>query len=502
MIDNTTAKSVSTAYLLVALVTVVVLVAPVLLIDYVPFCDYPNHLARVYVRGNYDRVPLLQQTYLSHWQLSPYLAMDLIAVPLAHVMNAYWASRLFLVVLVLSFCAGCYALSASIQQRFTWIAPVSCFLVYSSAMQWGFVNYMFGVSVFMLEFAVWLRWRKRWTPLKVTAFALLAAFCYLCHLIGYILLGASIGFVSLWDLWQRRTTIAAAALSIVPAMLPIGLFLLYLNRTGAQIAHDSAAWNTWRGKLAEALVMFRGYNTFQDACIVGAWAALLLVLAIKRRDLWVCRAGAALGALMLALFLALPRSIAANGDGDGFDGRFVLPGVLLLLFSLRLIPEERFRRTAIAAALVLSIFRLGLLTYEWSILSRRIESATALFASLPEGARVYPAFYKRTGADAMKIDSALSHILCYAVVERRIVNPSLYEVGQFIEWRDRPKFVLWRQGQDLTPLDSYQYAWSYGEPPELRALLIRSAMMIGEREGFTLWKLSAASSPTPVVLLR
>ena len=502
MIEETATKPVSTAYILVALVTMAVLVAPLLLINYVPFVDYPYHLARVYGRANYDHVPLLQQTYRSQWRLSPNLAMDLIAVPLAHVMNAYWASRLFLIIVVLSFCAGCYTLSASIQKGFTWIAPISCFLVYNSTMLWGFVNYMFGVSMFMLVFAAWLHWRERWTPLKVAAFALLAIFCYLCHLVSYVLLGTTIGFMSLWDLWHRRTTFASAVLSVVPAMLPIGLFFMYIDRTGTQVAHSARMWNTLYGKLAGGFIMFRGYNTVQDGCIAAAWAAILLFLIIKRRGLWIYRAGAALGVLMLAIFLALPRTIASNGDGDSFDDRFVLPGVLLLLFSIRLIPQHKFGRIAVATALTLSVFRVGLLTYQFHSLSGRIESATALFSSLPEGARVYPAVYKRTSADALKTDSALMHILGYAIVERRIVDPLFFEAGGLLEMRDRPKFKEWVAGQDLSPLDSYQYVWGYSEPPELRALLARSATMIGEGGGFTLWKLPAAGSPALAVLPR
>jgi hypothetical protein len=502
LIQETATKTPSTTYIYVTLVTLAVLVAPVLFLDYMPFVDYPNHLARAYVRANYDHIPILQQTYRSQWQLSPYLAMDLFAVPLAHVMNAYWASRVFLAILVLGFSAGCYALSAAIQHRFTWIAPISCFLVYNSTLMWGFVNYMVGLSVFMLVFAAWLHWRERWTPLKIAAFALLTIFCYLCHLVAYMILGISIGFVALWDLWQRRTTIAAAVLAIVPATLPIGLFLLYINRTGGQIANlasssgtGSGPWNTWRGKLAEGLIMFRGYNTLQDAGIAAAWAALLLLLVIKRRSVRIYEVFAALGVFMVVLFLVFPRSISANGDGDGFDGRFVLPGVLLLLFSIRLIPDDRLRRVFIPTAFAISFLHLGLLTYQWSILSHRIESATRLFALLPDGARVYPAVYKRTGADEAKTDSALFHIIRYAIIDRHIVDPLFFEAGQLLEMRDRPKFVVWSHGQDLAPFDSYQYVWSYAEPPELRALLFRSAVMIGEREGFTLWRLPAASLP-------
>jgi hypothetical protein len=500
MIEETATRPTSTAYILVALVTVAILVAPILFVDYLPFSDFPNHVARTYVRANYDRVPLLQQTYRSQWTLSPYLAMDLFAVPLGHVMNTYWAARVFLIILVLSFCAGCYTLSATIQKRFTWIAPISCFLVYNSTMLWGFVNYMFGVSMFMLVFAGWLRWRERWTPLKIVALAVLAIFCYLCHLVSYIVLGTAIGFVSLWDLWQRRITRASAVLSIVPAMLPIGIFLFYIHGTGTQVAHNSGMWNSLRGKVAEGLIMFRGYSTLQDGCIALAWAALLLLLVIKRRGLWVSRVGVVLGGLIFVLFLALPRTIAANGDGDGFDGRFVLPAVLLLLFSIRLIPEERFGRMILVAALALSVLRLGLLTYKWRALSHTIESASELFKSLPEGALVYPASYRRNGTDLEKVDIALSHILCYAIVDRQIVNPMLYEVGGLIEWRARPPFSLWREGQDLSPFNSYQYVWGYSEPPELRALLSRSAVVVGERAGFTLWKLPTTRSLMPAVL--
>jgi hypothetical protein len=504
MTEETAPKPLSTVHILVALGVLVVLVAPILFIDYMPFVDYPNHAARIYIRANYDRVSLLQQTYRSHWQLSPYLAMDLIAVPLAHVMNIYWAARLFLIVLVLSFCAGCYALSASIQKGITWIAPIACFLVYDSSMLWGFLNYMFGVSVFMLVLAAWLRWRETWNPLKVATFVLLSLFCYLCHLIGYMVLGISIGFVALWDLWHRRTTLASAALSILPATLPLALFPLYLSVSGDRIATPNSGldWSTLRGKLAAGFVMFRGYHTIVDLSMAAAWAALLLFLVIKRRDLWFYKAGVGLGALLLALFLALPRGLTATGNGDKFDGRFVLPGGLLLLFSICLISEDRLRRIAIVAALTLSIFRLSLLTHDWRSLSNRIESASTLFASIPEGARVYPAVYRTAGSagsDAEKIDFAFMHVLCYAIIERRIVDPELFEAGQLLEMRDRPPYSLWSPGQDLTPLYPYQYVWSYAEPAELRALLVQSTIVIGEREGFTLWKLPAASPPAHAV---
>ena len=373
-------------------------------------------------------------------------------------------------------------------------------------MLWGFVNYMFGLSMFMLVFAGWLRWRERWTPLKILALAVLAIFCYLCHLVSYMLLGMGIGLVSLWDLWKHRISLWTAILSIVPAMLPIGIFLFYayMQAGGSQvaIAHNSGMWNSLRGKVAEGLIMFRGYRTYEDACIALAWTALLLLVVFKRRSVWVYQAGAVLGVVFFAMFLAFPRTIAANGDGDGFDGRFVLPAVLLLLFSIRLVPEEKFGRTILVAALALSVFRVGLLTYEWHSLSNTIESATQLFKFMPEGARVYPASYRRSGTDEEKTDVALSHILCYAIIDRQIANPLLYQVGGLISWRKPPVFSLWRQGQDLSVFDSYQYVWGYSEPPELRALLSRSAVIVGERDGFTLWKLPNPPTLTPAVLRR
>src|SRR4051812_10209426 len=84
------------AYRAVMLLTVVMLLTPLLLSQYLPFVDYPNHLARAYIRGNYDRVALYRQQYEVHPVPAPYLGMDLIVAPLTRVTSVTMAGKLFL----------------------------------------------------------------------------------------------------------------------------------------------------------------------------------------------------------------------------------------------------------------------------------------------------------------------------------------------------------------------------------------------------------------------
>src|SRR5215212_4112494 len=103
-----------TSYRGLFLAVVLLLLVPLALVEYVPMVDLPGHLARIHILRNYDKVPQFQEVYALTGKLIPNLAMDLIVVPLTHIMSLYQAARVFIALGMLVFAMGCWTLSYSV----------------------------------------------------------------------------------------------------------------------------------------------------------------------------------------------------------------------------------------------------------------------------------------------------------------------------------------------------------------------------------------------------
>jgi hypothetical protein len=495
-------------YQAIMVLIVAVLLAPLLLSQYLPFVDYPNHLARAHIRGNYNRVPLYQQQYEIYQVPAPYLAMDLILAPLTRVMSLTAAAKVFVAVLVLVYCLGCHLLATTLNGRPTWAVPVACLWLYNSNTLWGFLNYSLGVAVFLVTLAFWLRWRLNWTPMRFAGMVALSIACYLGHFTSYVFLGIVIATVCGHDLRIRSNTLAQAARSIVPALAPLPLYAIwkvliaYQEMAPAAPGTKLVVWSTLFGKIGTGpATLIRTYHFRLDAVLVCGWAAIGICLwhTARSHGFRVSRALALAGALLLALYALLPNGVAARDDGiasaDGIsrlDGRFVLPGLLLLLLSTTVLAGRRRTGALVIASLVLSVVRLGALESDWRDLSREIAEATTLFPLLPEGAKVFAAFLPGNGPDQGKRGMALAHVLCYAIPQRHILDVRFFETGRMVVFRDRNlsnREPLWLPKWGWRFFHDFDYVWSYGEPRELLDLLRIHGTRLATHAGFSVWRL-------------
>jgi len=85
----------------VAFIIVLLILALTLLNQLIPLHDYSHHLPRIIILSDLDNL-VYSQYYQQGSLLSPNMAMEVITVPLAHFVGAEPASRIFVMLSLLS----------------------------------------------------------------------------------------------------------------------------------------------------------------------------------------------------------------------------------------------------------------------------------------------------------------------------------------------------------------------------------------------------------------
>ena len=145
------------AYGIIFLFLLALTLFPILANPRLPLLDYPSHLGRAYILRHLHEVPAFSGMYRSEWRLYHNLSIDAIVVPLQTLVSLGSAAKIFEVLLVLFSYLGAHLLGREIHGRPTFLAPITIYFLFSLFMLYGFVNYLFGLGVFYLAFAVWLR---------------------------------------------------------------------------------------------------------------------------------------------------------------------------------------------------------------------------------------------------------------------------------------------------------------------------------------------------------
>lgn len=469
---------------------------PVIFTAYVPLVDYPNHLARAYVLRFYDEVPAYAAEYRVALEPLPNLALDLI-VPLAlRFFGPLTAGKIFLVLTVLLFVAGCHRLGRAIHGSPTWLALPCCFLVYSSTFLYGFVNYVFGVGLFCLTLSYWLEWRGRPGVARFLLLTLLVVCSYLAHLSAYFFLGAAFVTVGAWDYLAGKEPLRRVVAGLAPLGLPAALFVLFMRGSGQA---GRIEWNTLGGKAIGLLSPVLTYNYTLDACLLAALAVAAVAAARSAESVRAAWPTFTAGAAFLLLYFVSPKVLFTS---SGADARFVIPGVLLCVLSLRLSLKARAGGLILLVVLGACCVRVGAIWGTWRGLEGRVAAEAARLGALPEGARVYPVLVLPQDRRREKLERSFTHLPHYATIGRRAVVPTLFafEGQQPLRFRQRPRYAEaasysseeWQQLSAvwLGYLDDYDYLWTYGADEPLRAVIAGRCAKVYDEDGFSLWRVA------------
>jgi hypothetical protein len=468
---------------------------PLLLVTYLPLVDYPNHLARVAILSRYDSVPLFRQAYKIAHEPIANLAIDSIAPPLVPFGGIFLAGKLFLILTLLVYALGCYELARSIHGRPHWMALVPLPFFYNSCLLMGFVNYVAGIGVFLLSFAMWLRFKDRWSSGGALLFAILATACYFSHLSAWAMLAVAVITVMAWDAFRviraesgTGGTAWHAALNIRSILITGLCFVpgavLYLILVASSGRIGAIGWNSVMGKAVALLSVVRGYEQRSDVMLIAA-LAVIVCLALVSGGRRINPRTMLSGLVLLTCFIVCPTT---GLTGSSVDARLVWPAYVLIALSWKPRLSSASARTLLVLYLACFAWRTVAIDARWRSLDQKSARVVRTFQTLPTQATIYPAFFAAGGVDEIKVDHVFEHAVSYAVIMRDAYVPTTFAFPgqQPLRSRVNHPYHDWQTGHEDV-MCGYDFIWTYKAPDSLRRYLDTRAYRVAATDESVLW---------------
>ena len=478
-----TSAAESKAYYAALLIVLLAILAPMWVVDYPGMVDYPNHLVRCYILAHYHDNLIWQQRYFLDHSPVPNLAIDLIVTPLLRILPLLVAGKVFLSLTAALYVLGCSAVGRAVTGKPNWLALLCAFTFYNSALLYGFVNYVFGIGVFLCIFAFWLRIRNAMTPLRLLVCCLLSMVAYFTHLSSIAILGVACVTIALLD-FIRDHRIRRLFVNVIWLATPVLLMVGFMKSNGRV---GILEWSTVGGKLINLLSPVRSYSVAVDAGII----AVLIVCAVVILRGCKVHSIAVVSLVLLLLFLITPKTLFTSTSADS---RYVIPCYLMLVLSIE--PRwGRWQKAALAVALAAMLVRTGSITSNWLTINHRNQQVLAMGDGLPAGAHIYA--LQPVSSISAKLDRGFVHVIEFWTISHGADISTLFALPgqQPLVFRQTPCDV-----SELDKcLDSYDFVWTYDPPASARQIILRHAVPATTWENVTLWRVNRTAAGASIV---
>lgn len=442
-------------------------ILPVWIVERPPLVDYPNHLARTFIISNYEH---FKDLYELIFEPVPNMAMDMVIPLLVKLYpDIEVAGKLFLTVEIILLILGCHILAKNIH-GFTYLGLVGGFIVYNSMFLYGFVNYIFGISMFLITFAYYYKNRNTLNSIKLIVLTGLVFMSYLCHLSSYIFLFVSFSVCIAYK-YIKDKEISFVCLSIIPLVPTVISFLVFMKGTG-QIGtiYPSNMFD----KLVHIVSLFIGYNYIIDSMIILVFVLLLAYLVAKASDKTrIKKEILIIGIIFLILFIISPRAIFSS---FGADARFVPPGLIFMIMAFRFQLLDKAKKFLFISLMLIFIFKIFYICCYWEKLDRNISQLIPLFNSFEEGEKIFPIVMLPINIQENKIERPLYHVIHYSTIYKKTFSPTIFAIrGQnILVTRKYYEYFLIDQSSSLEKIEwekifnNYDYIWCYKVGVELK----------------------------------
>ncbi|BCA56010.1 hypothetical protein W02_31500 [Nitrospira sp. KM1] len=490
-------------YYLIFTVLLLLQLCPIWFTRYPAMHDYPNHLARAAILHEYSENTLYQATYERDGRPIPNLAIDLIVPALRNIVSIETSSKAFLSLIILAFNLGLHVLGLAIYGRPHWSALAATFFTYNFSFSYGFVNYMFGLGLFFITLAMWMRFCSRWTVHRLLTISMLAVLCYVSHLSAFVFLFIALGFLTGIHMMKTGSLKLEHVLGLLPLFPPAATYCLY----GLGIQHQEPMewWHPLlEKKLTGLLYPFLSYNLVIDLGLASVFM-LLVLLSVKAKAIhFVNWELSWIGAILLALYVVSPMS---GGIRSSYlDRRFLLPAAILLLLAIHIHASKKIGRYVIIGLLGLSVLRVGVVWHYWDRIGQEVQTQVRMLDQLPDGARLYPmVVHDQSAARSWLWDMHFFFTPHYATIYRHAFVPTLYAWDEAHPLHMRSAQTDYVQVERDTAFDhvnwgtifsKYDYLWGYKLSEEFKQFLLSNgrlvaqsgdAVLIGLRGAKTSW---------------
>jgi hypothetical protein len=429
----------------------------------------------------------------------PNLAFELLGTPLAQWFSPLVVGRLCLSVVVLIFVFAVRYLSKVLHGETSWLALATAFLIVSSPFLYGFINYCFGVCLFIATFAFWLKGRsvmKTWRFIVLCS--ILTSCAFIAHLSSYVFLLVAFLWISVLDLWNGPSHLntwrraSDLLVPLIPLLPPLVLYALFMRSTGSV---GELRWNTVQGKVISILGTFRGYSVPLDALLIVLLATLVFLL-FRYKVLRVSWGVFSLGLVFIGLLLLSPQTIFTSA---GADSRFGLPAFVLILVSINPTREQRSAlsllviRVAVAALFAALLLRQAVVIPRWDQQSDLIRrQLTMIERSVPPG--ILGVIADQDSILSNKTRRALLHGIDYAAISKYIIPSDIaaHRTQQPLYFKTEPPRLMLEEQDTALPWDRirswFAYLWVANTPASTLREINENAVLVDSIDDCRLFK--------------
>ncbi|HME08202.1 MAG TPA: hypothetical protein VKG25_14195, partial [Bryobacteraceae bacterium] len=301
-------------------------------------------------------------------------------------------------------------------------AAVAPFLVYNSQFLYGFVNYNFGMALFLMALPTWLWYRRKRSLLRFVAVTLLTTATYIAHLMGVAVLAVSMIFLTSLEWRKTRRWHNVFAIDLLP-LLPAAALYASLGRYRGDT--QTIVWGSLALKARHMVVWLTSYNSRLTILYAMVWMAALVILFWKGRN-WTGSGLLALGGLLGLLALVFPaEQVFSAGDPDS---RLMVPAVAVTLLALAVEVPVLWGRVAFLLVLGTMCARMVEIRHYWKAGDALTRTQLELFRPLPRGAAVFPIVWLPEDPEEAKRERHIWHTMEYATIDNLIFFPQFFSV--------------------------------------------------------------------------
>lgn len=412
------------------------LIYPILTNQYLPFIDFPNHAARLYILANPDS-PILASYYGFDLAFLGNSALDLYVKITDWQGDVYKLMRGSVVFYLVNFQFAALLLHYLFWKRFSLWPLVAGFAAYSAPLFWGFQNYFVSVPIALYVLAGWIASAHLKNWVRVMIFLLPVFVVYSLHSIAFALLALAIGGIEIERAWRGRDfpfgrRLLRAMVLAIPFVPPLIHFLVL------QFQGDNGRGSTLSafGNLNARLQIFESFfgapylGLYQPYLGLYHWVIpmisiliflilvpVLLLLKKTNPKLRLASGSAGMLLVVVAATLLAPEWLAAVW---GIHLR--LGFALFLLFVVATRPQGFSTKQKRAAMLVFSLLLVLRVVSIDSALAQYTKTTTQVMVLLDQ---------VDLGAPIRMLPSetrpwVFAHVDKYAVVQRQAFDPALF----------------------------------------------------------------------------
>jgi len=354
-----------------------------------PLVDLFGHMGRYRVELDLAHSPSLQLYYDYHWAAIGNLGVDLLMMALGPLLGLEPAAKLIVLAIPPLTVAGFLWVAREVHGR---VPPTAYFAIpfaFGHPFMFGFVNFALAMALAFLAFGLWLRLgRLGKLGLRGLLFVPISLVVFFTHTYGWGALGLlcfSAEAVRHHDRgigWVRAGINAAMQASVM--LLPLLVMILWRSE-----AHggDTTDWFNWSAKLVWLKTALRDRWQWLDTASLVA-VALVIMEALRNRNLSFSRNLAFSGLVLIAGFILLPRIIFGSAYADM---RLVPYFIAVLVLAIRSRGENLPLRLGHALAILAFAFvglRIGANTLSLAMAATDQRAKLQAIEHMPEGARV------------------------------------------------------------------------------------------------------------------